>query len=78
MSKLTYVVKTMSSLEIAKLCNKEHRNVMADIRNMLKDLNLSTAEFSAVYKAENGQELPRMADFTLLGEAVARVQGNLV
>lgn len=56
MSKLTYVVKTMSSLEIAKLCNKEHRNVMADIRNMLKDLNLSTAEFSAVYKAENGQE----------------------
>ena len=57
MSKLTYVVKTMSSLEIAKLCNKEHRNVMADIRNMLKDLNLSTAEFSAVYKAENGQEM---------------------
>ena len=49
MNELTQVVKTMSSLEIAKLCNKEHRNVMADIRNMLKDLNLSTAEFSAVY-----------------------------
>ena len=56
MRDLAATTSTMSSLEIAKLCNKEHRNVMADIRNMLKDLNLSTAEFSAVYKAENGQE----------------------
>ena len=49
MRDLAATTSTMSSLEIAKLCNKEHRNVMADIRNMLKDLNLSTAEFSAVY-----------------------------
>ena len=46
---------TMSSLEIAKLTGKEHRNVLADIRNMLNELEIPTAEFSAVYKADNKQ-----------------------
>ena len=46
----------MSSREISQLCSKEHRNVMADIRKMLESLDLTTAEFSAVYKADNGQE----------------------
>lgn len=43
-------VVSMTSLEIAELTGKEHRNVLADIRNMLEELQLSTAEFSAVYK----------------------------
>ena len=46
---------TMSSLEIAKLTGKEHRNVLADIRTMLSELEIPTAEFSAVYKADNKQ-----------------------
>ena len=46
---------TMSSLEIAKLTGKEHRNVLADIRTMLNELEIPTAEFSAVYKADNKQ-----------------------
>ncbi len=53
---LSLNIQTMSSREIAQLCSKEHRNVMADIRKMLESLNLTTAELSAVYKADNGQE----------------------
>lgn len=53
---LSLNIQTMSSREIAQLCSKEHRNVMADIRKMLESLDLTTAEFSAVYKADNGQE----------------------
>jgi phage regulator Rha-like protein len=41
---------TMSSREIAELTGKEHKNVMADIRNMLDKLGMSSAKFSAVYK----------------------------
>ena len=38
MSMDTNEVKTMSSLEIAELTGKQHRNVMADIRKMLTEL----------------------------------------
>ena len=31
--------KTMSSREIATLCEKEHKNVIRDIRNMLDSLD---------------------------------------
>lgn len=51
MSKLTVVAKSMSSLEIAELTGKEHRNVMSDIRKMLDELNIDAAMFSATYKA---------------------------
>lgn len=46
---------SMSSLEIAELCNKEHRSVLRDIRNMLEQLKIPTAQYCAVYKADNGQ-----------------------
>lgn len=38
---------TMTSREIAELTGKEHKNVMADIRSMLEQLELTSAEFSA-------------------------------
>ena len=44
------VVVSMTSLEIAELTGKEHRNVVRDIRNMLEELQLSPPEFSAIYK----------------------------
>ena len=36
---------TMSSCEIAELCDKEHRNVLADIRTMCEQLNLDVLTF---------------------------------
>ena len=53
MSKLTVNVKSMSSLEIAELTGKEHKNVMADIRKMLEDLNVLAADFLAVRKVRD-------------------------
>lgn len=49
------IVATMTSREIAELTGKEHKNVLADIRDMLAALSLDTADFSAVYLSENGQ-----------------------
>lgn len=49
---------TMSSREIAELCEKEHRNVMADIRKMLDELEIQSADFSADYKDSKGRSYP--------------------
>lgn len=46
---------TMSSREIAELTNKEHRNVLADIRNMLEMLKIQSADFLADYKDSRGR-----------------------
>jgi phage regulator Rha-like protein len=46
---------SMDSREIAELTGKEHKNVLADVRNMLIELNIEPAEFSAGYLAGNGQ-----------------------
>ena len=40
-------VRTMTSREIAEITGKRHDNVMADIRKMLADLGLTSADFSA-------------------------------
>lgn len=50
--------QTMSSLEIAKLTDKEHRNVMSDIRLMLDSLNIQSADFLADYKDSKGRTYP--------------------
>lgn len=53
-----FVARTMSSLEIAELTGKAHKNVLADIRIMLDELELSWADFSAQYKDSTGRSLP--------------------
>jgi len=67
---------TMSSLEIADLTGKDHRNVLADVRNMLKGLGGDSAEFSAHYKDTRNRSMPcfnlprREVDILLTGYSV--------
>lgn len=49
---------TMSSKEIATLTNKEHKNVLTDIRTMFEQLEMDSADFSAQYKDSTGRSLP--------------------
>lgn len=58
MNEITLFRLTMSSREIADLTGKEHKNVLADIRNMLESLGLHSADFSAQYKDPTGRTLP--------------------
>ena len=48
--------KTMSSREIATLCEKEHKNVIRDIRNMLDSLDgsLLNHEYYQILTDERG------------------------
>lgn len=72
----TQAAATMSSIEIAQLCEKRHDNVTSDIRKMLAELDLSTPDFSGVYLAENGQQyecfhLPRReCDILIAGYSI--------
>ena len=60
MDKLTNITQhsqpTMSSREIATLCDKRHDNVMADIRKMLNELGLYAPDFSGTYTTEQGNQ----------------------
>lgn len=49
---------TMSSLEIAVLTGKEHRNVIRDIRNMLEELGTEALNFESYYTGQNGKQNP--------------------
>ena len=49
---------TMSSLEIAALTGKEHRNVLRDIRTMLEELEITALSFERSYKDSTGRSLP--------------------
>lgn len=55
---MTDTVLTMSSREIAELCDKRHDNVMADIRNMLMQLQIQSPEFLGDYKDDRGRTYP--------------------
>jgi len=49
---------TMSSLEIAEMCDKRHDAVMRDIKTMLEQLNIVDHTFVGNYKATNGKLNP--------------------
>lgn len=40
---------TMSSIEIAKLTTKLHKNVLADIKRILEEVDIQPAKFAARY-----------------------------
>jgi len=48
----------MTSRDIAAYTGKDHRNVLVDIRSMLNQLELDSADFSAQYKDSTGRTLP--------------------
>lgn len=50
--------RTMSSREIAELTEKEHFNVLADIRKMLTDLGIADLSFQGSYTDATGRRLP--------------------
>ena len=51
-------VLTMSSREIAELTGKQHKDVIRDIRNMLNQLEIQSAQFGAQYKDSKGRTYP--------------------
>jgi phage regulator Rha-like protein len=51
--------KTMSSQEIAELTGKMHKNVMADVRRMLSELDIDSAEISPWNRALFSASFPR-------------------
>ncbi|WP_455475332.1 phage antirepressor KilAC domain-containing protein [Bartonella sp. B17] len=54
-------VQTMSSREIAELCNKRHDHVMRDIKKMLEELNapkFGAVDFSGTYTDVKGENRP--------------------
>ena len=54
----TITSTTMSSREIAALTGKQHKDVLYDIRKMLVELEINSADFSAEYKDSTGRTLP--------------------
>ena len=49
---------SMSSREIAELTGKDHKNVLADVRKMLDDLGICSADFSADVQDAYGRRQP--------------------
>jgi phage regulator Rha-like protein len=50
--------RTMSSLEIAKLTEKAHNDVLKDIRRILEEVGIGAGEFSRTYLTEQNKEMP--------------------
>jgi phage regulator Rha-like protein len=47
--------ETMGSLEIAELTNKQHSDVLKDIKRILEECNIHSEDFLFAYKGNNGQ-----------------------
>jgi hypothetical protein len=49
---------TMSSLEIAELTNKNHADVLRDIRNVLTEVGIDESKFAGIYIDKANREKP--------------------
>ncbi|WP_039761483.1 Rha family transcriptional regulator, partial [Bartonella queenslandensis] len=50
--------QTMSSIEIAEVCGKQHKNVMRDIKQIFSELKFEPAKFLSNYIDEQGKKRP--------------------
>lgn len=57
MNTLTTIPSTMSSREIAELTGKDHKHVLRDIRDVLDQLEIDSAQFWAQYIDSTGRSL---------------------
>lgn len=60
---VTYATQTITSLEVCEMVQRDHRNVLQDIRKIIKDLdalNFQPVKYfiESTYKGGNGQERP--------------------
>lgn len=70
--------KTMSSREIAELCEKQHQHVKRDIENMLDQLKLDTSKFGHIYfDRMNRQQTEYLLDKDLTLTLVAGYNATL-
>ena len=73
----------MSSREIAELCGKEHKNVLADVRKMLAELMIQPAEFSARYIDAKGESrecfnLPKRESLILISGYSVELRAKII
>lgn len=76
-------VLTMSSREIAKLTEKEHKNVLRDIRKTLEELDINGLSFERVYLDAKGEQrteflLPKDLTITLVSGYNVQVRHRIV
>ena len=69
--------------KIAELCDKEHRNVLADIRTMCEQLNLDVLTFQHIYldsmnREQTEYEFVENKDYISFHKKMERVVGGTV
>ncbi|HHW7546678.1 TPA: phage antirepressor KilAC domain-containing protein [Mannheimia haemolytica] len=74
---------TMSSREIAELCDKRHTHVLANIDKMLNELEIHSADFSAQYKDSTGRmlrcyNLPKDLTLTLIAGYNVKLRKRII
>lgn len=80
---LSQTTLTMSSREIAELCEKRHDNVMIDIRKMLEELEIQSPEFLGDYKDSKGRtyrcyNLPKDLTLTLIAGYNVKLRKRII
>lgn len=74
---------TMSSREIAELCEKQHAHVMRDIRAMLDGLEMGQSNFGSTYTDAQGKvrecyELPKDLTLTLVAGYNVKLRKRII
>lgn len=74
---------TMSSREIAELCEKQHAHVMRDIRAMLDGLEIGQSKFGSTYTDAQGKvrdcyELPKDLTLTLVAGYNVKLRNRII